>query len=319
MTPIRSVLALAALVCLAAAPVFAKGLAVKKATIAEKTDAYEVTVEYPETGIAAIDKDLAAWAKSTAGDFVAEAKTDHQADENAYFLDVTYEVARNDGDVFAVMFTEDVDTGGAHPNQEFETMNYLMPDGWRVYLPELFERKALAKLSAMVTKNLIDTIATGADTLSDPDTIKEGAGPDWDNFRDFILQPKKLVIHFPPYQVAAYAAGPQVSELPLGPLKDLMRKDVRAPAPSFDCAAAATRVEKLICSDVALSRLDRDVSEAYALDLRDAENDQQRADLKQKEQVWLGQRDASCAGPDALLCMTGGYQTRLAELKKFPG
>lgn len=42
-------------------------------------------------------------------------------------------------------------------------------------------------------------------SLSGDDWLKSGAGPDWGNFRDFILLSNTLVIRFPPYQVAARA------------------------------------------------------------------------------------------------------------------
>ena len=66
--------------------------------------------------------------------------SDRQADENPYALDITYEVPRNDGEWFAVVFTIYTDTGGAHPNTDFAAMNYVMPDGWRIYLPGNFCR-----------------------------------------------------------------------------------------------------------------------------------------------------------------------------------
>ena len=35
--------------------------------------------------------------------------------------------------------------------------------------------------------------------------------------------------------------------------------------PSFDCSKAKTRVEKLVCSDEDISRVDRDMQKAYDL------------------------------------------------------
>ena len=61
---------LAAALLLLAAPALAAGLKVEKATIEKKTTTYEISVEYPRTGNAALDADIAAWAKAQADDFV---------------------------------------------------------------------------------------------------------------------------------------------------------------------------------------------------------------------------------------------------------
>ena len=311
--PFRSLAALAGLLLLTV-PAAAK-VPVKSVAIEKSNDAYDITFDYPKTGVKAIDDDIGAWVKKTVDDFIKTATEDRADGDSGYGLDVSFEVLRNDAGGFGVLFTEEYDTGGAHPNHDFDAFNYLMPDGWRVYLPELFDRKALGKISAFAIKDLTAQL-TLPDGSGDTDTIADGAGPDWDNFKDFILLPGKLEIHFPPYQVASYAAGEQESDVPLSLLSGLTRPDPRAPAPSFDCAAATTRVEKLICSDVELARLDRKVAEAYASNLKYAADDAAQADLKQKQQVWLGQRDASCTGADALACLRGGYETRLEDLNK---
>lgn len=290
--------------------------------IVEKTKLYEISVAYPVTSNKAIDDDIAAWAKSAAADFRKLSKDTHQSGERAYELDTTFTVARNDDAVFAVFFEEYNDTGGAHPNQDFETANYLMPDGWRVYLPEIFDGpKALARISNSVIADLNKTIGTGADAMSDPDTIKMGAGPDWDKFKDFVLMPKSLVIHFPPYQVAAYAAGPQMSHIALSSLRDVTRGDPRAPAASFDCKAAKTGIEQTICSSVELARLDRQVAESYALHQRDETDAGRKAAMKSEQRDWLARRIAACAGeagPAQITCLSGVYKERLGALEKLP-
>lgn len=298
----------------AALPVAAK-------KIAEKSAIYDITVAYPQTGNKAVDDNLAAWAKSAAADFRKLAKADHQASEQAYVLDTTFKVARNDAAVFAVLFEEYTDTGGAHPNQDYETANFLMPDGWRVYLPELFAAKALPRISALATADLDRRIATGPDATSDPDMVKSGTGADWDNFKDFVLQPNALAIYFPPYQVASYASGPQESHIALSALRDAMRADLRAPAASFDCAQARSAIERTLCSDVGLARLDRQVAESYLLHLRDGTNDAHKDATRNIQRAWLVRRNGACASQAsaaAIACLTGVYRERLAALAAEP-
>src|SRR6185312_8379931 len=169
--------------------------------------------------------------------------------DRPYEFGTTYEIARNDNQVFSVVFTEYSDTGGAHPNTDSAAFNFLMPDGALVYLPELVDgARGIAQLSRIVVGQLNKDIG-GPDGMSDADWIKRGAGPLATNFAVFVLEPKRIHILFPPYQVAAYAAGPQETYVSLAALKGYMRPNPRAPQPSFPCAKAATQIEHAICAD----------------------------------------------------------------------
>jgi uncharacterized protein YecT (DUF1311 family) len=314
-------LAIAALVLAAACPAHAKGfLPVVTKTIAMKSATYDITVNYPQTGNKPIDADLAQWARTEAGNFARDAKSGHEDGEVAYALNWDFEVERNDAKAFAVLFSSEEDTGGAHPNHDFYAANYQVPDGWRVYLPELLDgRRALNKLSALVTADLIKNIATGDDAASDAGTIKSGTGADWSNFKDFILQPNEVAFYFPPYQVASYASGPQESHIPLSALTGLMRANARVPVPSFDCAKAATAVEKAICSDIPLARLDREVAAAYTLRMSATEG-REKAELQNGQRTWMNGRAGKCAGKgDAALvaCLAASYKARLAALSRY--
>ncbi len=85
-----------------------------------------------------------------------------------------------------------------------------------------------------------------------------------------------------------------------------------AQAASFDCAKAATKVEKLICGDAALSKLDEELNAAYKAALQDVKN----ADtVKQAQKQWIKERNG-CANAD---CVKQSYGTRLATLSSFDG
>src|SRR5688572_18119262 len=77
-----------------------------------------------------------------------------------------------------------------------------------------------------------------------------------------------------------------------------------APAASFDCATATQPVEKLICSDAELSKLDEEMARAYS----DAIARLSSADapaLKSNQRAWLKTRRAKCKAdaPDARACL----------------
>jgi uncharacterized protein YecT (DUF1311 family) len=209
-------------------------------------------------------------------------------------------------------FDKSIFTGGAHPNHDIETYNLMMPDGWRVFLPEIFAGKpALEKISALAIADL-ERQFDNPDSMSDPDWLKSGAGPSWSNFQDFLLLSDKLVIRFPPYQVAAYAAGDQTVEIPLSELAGLMRDDWRTPVASFDCGKAGTATEKAICSDIPLARLDRSLADAYAQALSWASDDAEKTKIRDAQRTWIGKRNA-CGGD--IGCLTTAYEARLKALQ----
>lgn len=307
----------AALFC--AAPALAGGpgaLPVETAHLTDRSPVYTIAVAYPRTGDAKIDADLFATVNTIVQSFRKEARSMHDAHDGPYSLVVTFRVARNDAKMFAAVFTDEWDFHGAHPNDELVTANYLRAGSWRVYLPELFDgARGLARISALATADLDRQLLVGANAMTDPAWIARGADAHWDNFADFVLLPDALEVDFPPYAVAAYAAGVQTARIPLARLKDVLRPDPKKPVASFDCGRAATADERAICSDVALARLDREVDESWSSQMR-SENDPKRRDaLKADQTAWLDRRDNACRTGPRVPCLTALYEARLSALE----
>lgn len=320
----RPLLAALLPIALAAPPALAD-VAIETAKLERKSEILDIEMAYPKTGIAAIDRAFADWVNGMVADFETGAEEDFasfKADNNGelppwtYSLYLGFEAARNDDAMLVFDFDESIFQGGAHPNHDIITFNYMMPDGWRVYLPEIFAGKpALEKISALAIEQLSATLL-GPDSMSDPEWVQSGAGPQWSNFQDFLLLEDTLVIRFPPYQVAAYAAGDQRVEIPLAELTGLMRADWRLPVASFDCIKAGSAPEKAICSDVALARLDRRLSDSYAQALSFASDDAAKNAIRAEQRTWIGERNA--CGAD-VACLASAYEARLAALEASPG
>jgi uncharacterized protein len=82
---------------------------------------------------------------------------------------------------------------------------------------------------------------------------------------------------------------------------------VSAKGASFDCGKATTKVEKLICSDAELSKLDEKLAETY----NNVSKDEQGVELLKREQrTWLKERNR-CTN---VLCLRDRYQQRIAKL-----
>jgi uncharacterized protein YecT (DUF1311 family) len=286
---------------------------VARKTITLKTRDYEIEIAYPQSGVPAVDDVV----KRFVNERLAEYKTDdHDNSERAYAFELNFSVQRNDAQVFAVLFSEYSDTGGAHPNSFFYSLNFLMPDGAQVFLPEIIDgQRGLARISQYAIADLHKQM-DGPDSMSDNDWLKRGAGPLATNFDIFVLKPAVIAIQFPAYQVAAYAAGPQEVSVPLSYMKGYMRQDWRAPQPSFDCRKAATGIERAICADAALARMDRQAAELYAEHMANGYEKTELETWRRTQRAWLAKRNSDCTDA-SVACLKKSYAGRLAALRKY--
>lgn len=78
-------------------------------------------------------------------------------------------------------------------------------------------------------------------------------------------------------------------------------------AASFDCAKAATKIEKLICADAEISKLDDELNSAYKTALQD---EKQAASIRQAQKQWMKERN----GCSDAACAKMAYEVRLSSL-----
>lgn len=138
-----------------------------------------------------------------------------------YALQVAYLIGSSARTV-SYIFTVYEDTGGAHGNTFFHTFVFDTATGQHLLLTDLFTPGApyLDTLSRISRTKLPDVI--GRD-MADSSTIRNGTAPDEKNFVNFFFDNHDFVILFPPYQVAAYAAGPQTLRIPLSELSGILK------------------------------------------------------------------------------------------------
>ncbi|RJG05947.1 hypothetical protein D3870_07875 [Noviherbaspirillum cavernae] len=87
--------------------------------------------------------------------------------------------------------------------------------------------------------------------------------------------------------------------------------------PSFDCAKAATAVEKRVCGDTSLAALDRAVANAYAKGMSPKSEwaDSDKTSERANQRAWIAERNACAKQKDVKDCATSAYQRRLAVLQ----
>lgn len=91
--------------------------------------------------------------------------------------------------------------------------------------------------------------------------------------------------------------------------------------PSFDCSKATTEVEKLICSDDELAKLDVEMNKSYHAFMKTLDEEYYRNKLKRKQIDWLGYRGKlSCFNTDnnkKTSCLKNAYQRRIENLNAW--
>lgn len=126
------------------------------------------------------------------------------------------------GRVFSSRVDVHAYTGGAHGNLFSFAFNYDLATGEPIRLGDLFlgGTAYLDTLAARVTERLVAERGTGW-------MFEDEIPPDPTYFALFTLGADSLTVFFPPYAIAAYAAGPSEVALPYAALQSVL--DERGP------------------------------------------------------------------------------------------
>src|SRR5436853_1990533 len=204
-----------------------------------KQSHYRIEAVYPQIeGDARFDK-LNKEARAMVAKNVAAFKTSETSDEadtgseipaetQTSTLDSDYEIRLAADDLISIEFSESAySRGAAHPNSYTTVLNYDVLDGKKLALADLFNAKSnyLKAISDYCVKDLKQQGKKKKDSMLTDDMIQSGASARADNFKSWTIAKQGLWITFDPYQVAAYAAGPQQVLVPYSALKDLIKAD----------------------------------------------------------------------------------------------
>lgn len=135
-----------------------------------------------------------------------------------------YSIEYGGPDLISVAFQFDPYYAGAvHPLPYSMTLNYDLNAGRALSLPDLFKPRSnyLQVISDYAVKALVKKLGDN----SDSETIAHGAAPSSENFKSWNVTRRGLHITFDPYQVAAYAFGPQEVVIPYTALRSIIDMD----------------------------------------------------------------------------------------------
>jgi hypothetical protein len=205
---------------------------------ANKQKLYSVTAEYPQIegdsrfdgfnreARALVTKDTGAF---KAGETSADANevTGLTSENQTSTMEISYDFHYANDNLISVAFNEGMySRGAAHGNSTTQVINYDVKSGKKLALGDLFKDKSkYLSVIASYCQNELGERAKKRDAMILPELIGTGAGPRADNYKAWNITKKGLWITFDPYQVAAYAAGPQYILVPYSVLKDIIKPD----------------------------------------------------------------------------------------------
>lgn len=180
----------------------------------ERTD---IDVCYPTFDNAAVTADIRQWAHHLVDAFRAGIEEEQPLPFKST-LKVSYTVSRPSDAALSITFEVYTYTGGAHGNLDLITLSYDLRDARRLSLENLFadSETALTRMSGYAYARLSASLGD----MYVEDMLRSGTTPDVDNYSSIALIPGGIRIHFQPYQVAPWAAGPQHVDMLLEDLSD---------------------------------------------------------------------------------------------------
>ncbi|HEY3250503.1 MAG TPA: DUF3298 domain-containing protein [Ignavibacteria bacterium] len=113
--------------------------------------------------------------------------------------------------------------GAAHPNNSSFSINYDLENNRELFLSDLLTTGWEKKISEISIREISKQKKKYG--IDPDDWLKEGAGPNAENFKVFNIAKKYLVITFPTYQVGAYVEGPSEVKISYKEIKDIIKKD----------------------------------------------------------------------------------------------
>ncbi|MCX6720206.1 MAG: DUF3298 and DUF4163 domain-containing protein [Candidatus Staskawiczbacteria bacterium] len=201
-------------------------LTIQDKQIADNTNPFVIKIAYPQiNGLDdfnkkvedIIDKEIKDFKTNSLENDAAVKQVDPESYAKyprTYELDIGYDKGQVDNNIVSVVFNIYKFEGGAHGNSYFVPLNYDVKNKKEIALADLFPNQTdyLQKISAFCIADLTKQITTSLGS-TDGTWIKDGAGPNPDNFQFFLINPSTssgqatITFYFPQYQVAFGAAG----------------------------------------------------------------------------------------------------------------
>jgi hypothetical protein len=200
---------------------------------ASKKPKYEFSFDYPKikdfktnvTGMNMFNKHIKGIAQALNDTFtvwMADWDTTTSNHEMGSFYEVGDSVFYASNSLISVLFYELwYFSGAAHPNNSNFSLNYDLENYKEINLNDLLQSGWESKISELCIKELDELKKEHG--IEPEDWLKDGAGPNAENFKVFNITSTGLLITFPTYQVGPYVEGPSEVFIAYDEIKSLIK------------------------------------------------------------------------------------------------
>ncbi len=207
------------------------------------------------------------------------------------------------GSHYAAVAVAGGSTGATNPPELLRRAELLFSDSSRIYLAQYGAAHEKSRLAAAGLGGVRQAIAQPSAPPAKP--IQEQEAVNSASAQAAIERAPKPVTATTPEAAPTKLA--KANSVPVRP-----QNADRMLRPSFDCANARSRSERMICSDVELARLDRELGRVYA---RAKKSTSDRAAFRrQHEQEWR-LRESTCRDRDCLLRWYARRHQQLTQIE----
>lgn len=181
---------------------------VATSTLATETDAYSISIEYPQFALPTIDALIRADIETSVAEFKTLPQNPHDSATPRNGFVGTFDHVYVDEDIVSVQLILSQDTGGAHPLTLFSGVVFDRHTGKRLLLGDVLPLigKSTEDVARVATAEFREKFGEGF--------FSEGATSNPENFSSFLVMKDSVSFIFQQYQVAAYAYGPQQVSFP---------------------------------------------------------------------------------------------------------
>lgn len=198
-------------------------------SILHESKYWDINVEYPkffDDDLYRLNIAIRNFALSSAEEPEEDAEVVNDFPKSFYSSD--YIVSSGSKHLVSVQYSSHIYFSGAvHPNHGFATFNFERRSGALFKIDDMFGgEKALKVVSRycqyeLMKQRSVDLWGDDDEHGSADEWIRNGAGPDWENFGQFSIDNTHLNILFNAYVVGPYAWGPRVVKVPISDLAHL--------------------------------------------------------------------------------------------------
>src|SRR5258708_7844180 len=193
----------------------------------EKKEQWSVSFAYPEflpanaVGIPEINAALSTFAHTAKSNFIGHLEdegVDLKFESLPHYLNVNFNLTYLSQELISVRFTEDIYTGGMHPNSYTRTFSFFRNPWINFDLGSIVldshAVEFIQKISEICISNIKNqrlafwaeskesfSASVTEEAIANDPWLAKGAGPNYRNFRNFCIEPENFVFIFDPYHV----------------------------------------------------------------------------------------------------------------------